>query len=178
MNLKISILLSIIALIYCNKVACQVYYISSPDSHLNISANFTKETCFNIVFKGQKVVEKICVDLTLSDGRAFGSSPKVVSTKFEKLNQTIDVPVPNKDRIIKSDFNQLTIFFQKKYNLIIRAYNDGFAYRFIDNKSNFKNVIDEKLELHFNDGTTSYFPWEESTYSHNERLNNRARISD
>ena len=178
MNPKISILVSIIALIYYNKVGGQVYYISSPDSHLNISANFTKETCFNIVFKGQKVVEKICVDLTLSDGRAFGSSPKVASTKSEKFNQTIEVPVPNKDRIIKSDFNQLTIFFQKKYNLIIRAYNDGFAYRFIDNKNNSKNVIDEKLEFHFMDGTRSYFPWEESTYSHNERLYNRVGISN
>ena len=148
MNFKISILVSIIALIFHNKVVGQGYDISSPDSHLNISIKFSKETCFNITYKGQEVVEKMCIDLTLSDGRAFGFSPKVASTKAEKFNQSIEIPVPNKDRVIHSEFNQLTILFQKKYNLIIRAYNEGFAYRFVDNKNNTKNVIDEKLEIH------------------------------
>ena len=178
MNIKISILVSVIALICHNKAASQGYDISSPDSHLNINVNFSKATCFNITYKGQKVVEKICVDLTLSDGRAFGSSPKVASTKAEKINQSIVTPIPIKDRVIHSDFNQLTFLFQKKYILIIRAYNEGFAYRFVDNKNNSKNVIDEQLEIHFNDKTASYFPWEESTYSHNERLYNRIDISN
>ena len=83
MNLKISILVSVIALIFHNKVASQGYSVSSPDLHLKISIDFSKETCFNITFKGQDVVEKICVDLTLSDGRVFGSSPKVASTKSQ-----------------------------------------------------------------------------------------------
>ena len=63
MNLKISILVSVIALIFHNKVASQGYSVSSPDLHLKISIDFSKETCFNITFKGQDVVEKICVDL-------------------------------------------------------------------------------------------------------------------
>lgn len=102
----------------------------------------------------------MCIDLTLSDGRLFGSSLKIASTKSQNFNQSIEVPVPNKDRVIHSDFNQLTILFQKKYNLIIRAYDEGFAYRFIDNKNNSKNVIDEKLEIHFNDKRTEVFNYE------------------
>ena len=138
MNLKTSILLTLVALICNNKVDGQEYNISSPNSYLKISVNFSKDTCFEVTFKGQEVVEKICIDLNLSDGRAFGSSPKVASTKVEKFNQSIEIPVPNKDRVINSDFNQLTILLKIKYNLVIRAYNDGFAYRFIDNKNNSK----------------------------------------
>ena len=178
MHSKISILTFLLSFFFLFKAEGQEHNLNSPNSHLKISANFSNETCFNIAYKGQEVIEKVCIDLTLSDGRAFGSSPKVIRSKAEKFNQYIEVPIPNKDRIIESEFNQLTVLFQKKYNLIIRAYNDGFAYRFIDNKNNPKNVIDEKLEIHFNDETISYFPWEESTYSHNERLYNRIDISN
>ena len=178
MNIRTLIIIHLNFLISVFQLSGQEYNISSPDSHLKISIEFSKETCFNIAHKGQEVVEKICIDLTLSDGREFGSSPKVIRSKSEKFNQYIEVPIPNKDRIIEFEFNQLIFLFQKKYNLIIRAYNDGFAYRFIDNKNNSKNVIDEKLELYFNDETTTYFPWEESTYSHNERLYNRIDISN
>ena len=103
--------------------------------------------------------------------------PKVASTKSQKLNQSIDVPVANKDRVIHSILIN-SLFFFKRSQLNYSRYNEGFAYRFIDNKNNSKNVIDEKLELHFNDKTASYFPWEESTYSHNERLYNRIYISN
>ena len=69
-----------------------------------------KETCFNVTFKGQEVVKKICIDLTLSDGRAFGSSPKVVRAKSEKFNQYIEVPVPNKDIPLSYFRNRALIF--------------------------------------------------------------------
>ena len=115
MNIRTLIIIHLNFLISVFQLSGQEYNISSPDSHLKISINFSKETCFNVTFKGQEVVEKICIDLTLSDGRAFGSAPKVVSSKIEKFNQSTQVPVPNKDRIIESEFYQLTVFFQKKY---------------------------------------------------------------
>ena len=171
MNIKISILVSVIALICHNKAASQGYDISSPDSHLNINVNFSKATCFNITYKGQKVVEKICVDLTLSDGRAFGSSPKVASTKAEKINQSIVAPIPIKDRVIHSDFNQLTFLFQKKYILIIRAYNEGFVI-----KVYFKLFINYIFGIVF-----VIYKSVRKTFiicSHNERLYNRIDISN
>ena len=33
------------------------------------------------------------------------------------------------------------------------------------------------MDLFFNDGTLTYFPWEESMYSHNERLYNLTKVS-
>jgi len=82
MNIRTLIIIHLNFLISVFQLSGQEYNISSPDSHLNISANFSKETCFNVTFKGQEVVEKICIDLTLSDGRAFGSAPKVVSSNI------------------------------------------------------------------------------------------------
>ena len=34
------------------------------------------------------------------------------------------------------------------------------------------------MDLHFPEGSSTFFPWEESTYSHNERLYNRTAISN
>ena len=177
MHSKISILTFLLSFFFLFKVEGQEHNLNSPNSHLKISANFSNKTCFNIAYKGQEVIEKVCIDLTLSDGRAFGSAPKVINTKSEKFSQLIEVPIPNKDRIIESEFNQLTVKFDQENELIIRVFNDGLAYRFVDNNPKSKNIIDEKMDLFFSDETVTYFPWEESMYSHNERLYNLTKVS-
>ena len=74
MHSKISILTFLLSFFFLFKVEGQEHNLNSPNSHLKISANFSNETCFNIAYKGQEVIEKVCIDLTLSDGRAFGSA--------------------------------------------------------------------------------------------------------
>ena len=70
----------------------------------------------------------------------------------------------------------MRITLNKNLNIFFRAYNDGIAYRIKDNKNNRKTVEYEKMNLSLISGSLTYFPWEESMYSHNERLYNRTKI--
>jgi alpha-glucosidase len=88
------------------------------------------------------------------------------------------VEISHKDKEIKSVFNELKMSFKGNYQLVFRAYNDGVAYRFVDQEDFSKNIISEMMDLHFLEGSSTFFPWEESTYSHNERLYNRTAISN
>jgi len=61
--------------------------------------------------------------------------------------------------------------------VIFRAYNEGFAYRFIDFDKKPKKIIGEKMDLSLPEKSTTYFPWENSMYSNNERLYNNTDVS-
>ncbi len=76
----------------------------------------------------------------------------------------------HKDRKIETTYNQMTISLNSNFDVIFRAYNDGVAYRIYDKRNKPKNVIYEKMSIDFRKGASTYFPWEESMYSHNERL--------
>ena len=155
----------------------QEFNVVSPNTNINVDLEITNKSCLKINYKGKKIIDEICIDVKTSDERNFGINPKVISTNSITVKENIKLDIPNKDKVIESEFNQLTVKFELENELIIRVFNDGLAYRFVDNNPKSKNIIDEKMDLLFNDETFTYFPWEESMYSHNERLYNLTKVS-
>ena len=155
----------------------QEFSVVSPNTNINVDLEITNKSCLTINYKGKKIIDEICIDVKTSDKRNFGLNPKVISTNSITSKENIKLDIPNKDKVIESEFNQLTVKFDQENELIIRVFNDGLAYRFVDNNPKSKNIIDEKMDLFFNDETVTYFPWEESMYSHNERLYNLTKVS-
>ena len=72
--------------------------------------------------------------------------------------------------------NQISMSFKKGFQVIFRIFDDGVTYRFIDQTADISNVILEHLDIDFPDNTISFFPEEESMYSHNERLYKKKNI--
>ena len=155
----------------------QKFSVASPNANIDVGLEITNKSCLTINYKGKKIIDEICIDVKTSDERNFGLNPKVLSTNSITVKENIKLDIPNKDKVIESEFNQLTVKFDQENELIIRVFDDGVAYRFLDNNPKSKNIIDEKMDLFFNDGTLTYFPWEESMYSHNERLYNLTKVS-
>ena len=170
--------LLIVFILFLSKTQSQDYTLTSPSKLLKIDFSFSNESCFVIKLKNKTVIEKVCIDLITSDGRKFGNNPVIINSTSNKISEILSVSIPNKDKNLISKYNQTTFFFEDEAELVVRAYNDGFAYRFIDSKNKPKDVIFEKLELNFNEKTKAFFPWEKSTYSHNERLYNRTQIKN
>jgi len=175
---RIFIYTSILFGIFTLKSNGQQISFTSPDKSLNVKINISQELSFEVLLNGNTVLEKVTIDMKTSDGRSFGTQSKLSSQKKNYIEETLVVEIPNKDKEIKSVYNDLKMSFRGNYQLIFRAYNDGIAYRFVDNKNISNNIINEKMDLYFPDGSSTFFPWEESTYSHNERLYNRTEISN
>jgi len=151
--------------------------LSSPDKLIEIKIQTLNELKFQVSLKNNVIIENVDIGIEMSDGRSIGTKSKVRNIKRETVNQTVSVPVPNKDKKIETTYNQLTISLTNNFDVIFRAYNDGVAYRINDKRNKQKNVIYEKMSLEFPNGASTYFPWEESMYSHNERLYNHTEIS-
>jgi alpha-glucosidase len=65
-------------------------------------------------------------------------------------------------------YNLLRLDF-KKHALEFRIYDEGIAYRFVGSSEIDITINSESLEIDFAEGTTVYFPEEQSHFSHNER---------
>ena len=175
---RIFIYTSILSGIFTTKSMAQQMSIVSPDQSLNIKINISQELSFEVLLDGMTVIDKVIIDMKTSDGRSFGNHAKLTHQKKRFVEETRMVEISHKDKVIKSVFNELKMSFKGNYQLIFRAYNDGVAYRFVDKKDISKNIMSERMDLHFPEGSSTFFPWEESTYSHNERLYNRTAISN
>ena len=160
----------LVLMLFGHWTVAQEIKLSSPDKQLEITLTLADNISWNSMLKGSNVITNAVISMNMGDGRILGHTPKLRRNKLEHKTEMLIPQVPNKDASITSEFNQLTLNFRDDYQLIFRAYNDGVAYRFIDGNGKPKNVYNEEMTLSFPQGTTSYFPQEESFYSHNERI--------
>ncbi|MGI9531594.1 glycoside hydrolase family 97 protein [Lutimonas sp.] len=150
----------------------------SPDDKILMEVATDDIISWSIHFENELVFEKIEISMEMNGNRSLGIRPKVKRSSTRPQQVIIRPVIPYKDAEIKSAFNELTIEFRGEYKLIFRAYNDGVAYRFIDLSNKTQQVINERMELKFSKGASTYFPKEESMYSHNERTYLHVPISD
>jgi len=150
-------------------VTAQDLSIRSPDGKLNLKIELSETINWNVILDDNVIIEKAIISMNMGDNRVLGASPKLRSKSTESVREILSVQIPNKDAIIQNNYNELALTFKGGYQLLFRTFNDGIAYQFIDKSSKTKKVVNEQLTLTFPKGSSSFFPQEESMYSHNER---------
>lgn len=153
---------------FMNHSLAQPYRLNSPNDRLSIIINSQNGISWSAQLDEKEVIPSCKISMILSDDRLLGST-EIVNSETLSNNQIVWPVVPTKAAELRDHYNQLTLTFKENHQLIFRAYDAGIAYRFVDNNTKAIKVLDEKMELEFPSGTFSYFPKEESMYSHNER---------
>ena len=165
-------------LIFSSKLIAQDLNLKSPNNEIEVTVKTSNNFSFNVKHKNNIVIQNVDLGIRISDGRVIDKKTIIKEASIKSKNEIKNVPIPNKDRKIISKYNELNLNVNEGLEVIFRAYNDGIAYRIKDNKTNSKKIEYEKMDLSLPDGSSTFFPWEESMYSHNERLYNRIKISN
>ena len=76
--------------------------LSSPDKLIEIKIQTLNELKFQVSLKNNVIIENVNIGIEMSDGRSIGTKSKVRNIKRETVNQTVSVPVPNKDKKIET----------------------------------------------------------------------------
>lgn len=147
----------------------QNYQLASPDGKLQATLQLGNATRFSLTYNGNAIVEPSRIAMTTSKGTYPALPTKLPKVIKNTVNQTIKPLVQQKSATIPEHYNELRLNFAS-YALVLRAYNEGFAYRFETNESGDLYVLDEVLDLRLPPGDSIYFAEEESFMSHNERL--------
>ena len=152
--------------------------VSSPNGELRVEVDLAKGIVWSVYLNENPIIVDAKAGMDFLKGDDFGYSSKMNRYKIRKKSSTIFPTIPYKDAEILDLYTELSIWFKEDFVLKFRVYDDGVAYRFIDEGKENRIVNSEVMSLNFPEGTESFFPKEESMYSHNERKYLRLPVKD
>jgi alpha-glucosidase len=152
--------------------------VTSPDGALVVTIASGERLTYAVRHRGRDLILPSPLGLTLSDGTVLGAQPIVSSSKSWTVDEVLKPVVRVKRAEVRDHFNARRIDFKGGYSLIVRAYADGIAWRFVTSRPGELTVKSEDATFRFAADHDLLFPEEESLLSHQERLYKRVRISE
>jgi len=113
---------------------------------------------WSVKHENTDVIARSAISLTLSNGLVLGNNAKFISSKSSKVNTSFATPIYKKKTVI-DEYNQLTVNFKGDFGLILRAYNDGVAYRFFTSKKEQIIIQSEEATFNFSKDHKAFIPY-------------------
>ena len=158
MKFKFLILLGLFPLSQTFAQSSKSYHVISPDGKIDMSINTGTALSWSVKHQGTDVITPSNISLTLNNGEILGKNAIVQSAKTASANQYFNTPVYKKAKV-HDQYNQLTITFKGNYGLIVRAYNDGVAYRFTTQRKGNLVIENEEANFNFKSNGKAYLPF-------------------
>uniref|UniRef100_UPI0032169DBF glycoside hydrolase family 97 protein n=1 Tax=uncultured Draconibacterium sp. TaxID=1573823 RepID=UPI0032169DBF len=147
----------ILFLVISNAAFAVDYQVVSPNKEVLATVSATSTLSLQVAHKSSNLfqIKNIALQIVKKD---FDTQiNKVKRVKNTSVNQVIRPEINEKYKEIKDNYNELEIYFRGDIALIVRAYNNGIAYRF---KSSFNDSItieNETLDLSFDANDSIHF---------------------
>jgi alpha-glucosidase len=151
--------------------------VTSPGGALVVRVTPGRALTYEVTHGGHPVVPPSPIGLVLADGRTLGAPAVVARSVVRSVDETLRPVLRVKRAEVRDRFNERRIDFQGGYALIVRAYDDGVAWRFATSLPAEITVRNEEATFRFTADHQLWFPEEESLISHQERLYKRISLS-
>ena len=119
-----------------NAFAQKTLVLRSPDGQLTYRFRLTLQApVYAVEFHGKAIVEESPLGLVFQQGGAWGAGLRQVSAKTTTTDETYALPVGKASRV-RNHYQQLSIGLQETggsgrlVQLVVRAYDDGLAFRY------------------------------------------------
>jgi alpha-glucosidase len=152
--------------------------VASPNRAIVVTVGTDGHLTWSLSVGGKQVVRPSRIAMILGDGRVLGAQPVVAGTSQRSVDQILRPVVRVKRSEIRDRFNERRIDLAGDYSIVVRAYDDGVAYRFVTRLPGEITVKAEDATLCFPGDYTVYFPEETSFLSHQERLYKRLKLTE
>ena len=162
---KSGILLLLIFFSTLNLIAAN-YEVKSPDEKLKFIVKVDNGTQYEIRYDNTQLIAPSPVGLNLNDGTVIGKGT-VKNTETRYVDDAVPVLI-GKNESIPEKYNELTIHFNENCDLIVRAYNEGAAFRWIIAFPDSLTINNEDFVFNFAEDPVVYFP-EATSLNHWEK---------
>lgn len=134
------------------------YELASPGGRLTATVTVGDRIEYAVSFDGAEVVAPSPVSLTLSSGKLGGDKPRVTGQWRQSVQAVIPSPLYKKKEV-HDRYNEMILKFKGGFDMVFRAYDDGFAYRFRTNKKGEIEVTAEEATFNFSSDRPAYAPY-------------------
>lgn len=131
------------------QVSAETFKLSSPDGKLQAEVSDGSKLTLNISADGKKLLDNVEFAM-LTDKGDMGKNSTALSCDYSNHRGKIDT-VWGIEKSVKDEYNQMVINF-KKFKVVVRAFDDAVAYRFVSNLGDGKMIVnDETLNIPLSD---------------------------
>ena len=123
--------------------------VASPNGLIVTTIETTGTLTLSVSYDNQQILAPSPIGLTLGDGTSIGASDKITSKSSYK-KETIEAYLYRQSSFT-TEYNQTTIALAKDRGLIVRAYNEGVAYRFYTKIKGETIILDETAQFSIGD---------------------------
>lgn len=169
-------LVSLLFLLVAVQSKSQTVKLASPDKNIEYTFRLTERSpVYSVSYKGKKLVDDSPLWLEFKEGGKFAQNLSLGKRIFRQADESYELIV-GKNKKVRNHYREVTIPMKEKkgmsrhINLVVRAYNDGLAFRYefpkqtnwtsytlTDEHSAFNLVSDPKvLTLFHKNYTTSH----------------------
>lgn len=124
------------------------YRVASPDGKLVMNLKAEKTITYTLNYAGQELLSPSLMGVETADGRNLAQKVKVKKATPSAHKGAITAHFYKKDRV-DDTYNQLVLQTGQGFNVIVRVYNEGAAYRFVNTAKKEVTVKNETVELNF-----------------------------
>lgn len=128
--------------------AANVQTLTSPDGGVKVEISTDGVVTYNVFSNGRAVMQgnRISMDLGKT---ILGVGGKVQKVSRRSVDENIYPALKMKFAEVRNRYNELTIKFKEGYSLEFRAFDDGYAYRFVTALGDEITVFGEKIGVNF-----------------------------
>ncbi|HRQ29557.1 MAG TPA: glycoside hydrolase family 97 protein [Saprospiraceae bacterium] len=154
--------------IFTQSALAQNFNLTSPDGNLKVEITLTNSINWSVFYLDKPVFIQKAAYLDTEQDKTVQKNTFKKQLNREQ-NSLIMPEIAYKNAVIQDHYKELELQFKKGISIVLRAYNDGFAYRFEESGKTEMLINNENFNIEFPEETVAWYPEEESMYSHNER---------
>lgn len=155
---RVFLYIVILAFLSTSTSVAQILHLKSPNGKIDMALESGAKISWSVKHENTEVITPSAISLTLGDGVVLGNNAKVISAKNSKVNTSFATPIYKKKTVI-DEYNQVIVTFKGDFGLILRAYNDGVAYRFFTSKKGQVIIESEEASFNFSKDHKAFIPY-------------------
>ncbi|MGQ8336231.1 glycoside hydrolase family 97 protein [Sunxiuqinia sp. A32] len=168
MKLVIRNILFIILIFSVSKLSAEEYILLSPNQKFTIRLTVNDNLEFSVKYKETEIVAPSPISLLLGDETVLGGSSVVESIESNEVREHL-YPLLGKNKEILNDYNEKVIHFENSFAIVLRAYDEGVAYRFQTSIGGEIIVKEEEAIFNLSNTGNTIFPTADSNMRSWER---------
>lgn len=139
-------------------VSAENYLVRSPDGKIVAELNTNKSLSLQFKYNGSILLQESSIGVTLNDGMDMGKNPKVASHKLSNHKETIHAPFYRQQNF-ETAYQELNLKLKNGFGIILRAYDEGVAYRFYTQRKGKTIILNETAAYQFGKDKKAWLPY-------------------
>jgi alpha-glucosidase len=136
----------------------KTYLLKSPNGYINFKIDIGESINWSVNYDKTEIITPSEISIMLDNGDVLGKNVKVEQANFLTVDQVINTPIYKKSSV-RDNYRQLSLKFRGNYGLIVRAYDDGIAYRFFTQKKGIITIVNEEANFNFKQDDLAFLPF-------------------